>query len=348
MMNLLELLTRDTRLRRMASTHGGEYAGPCPFCGGRDRFRVWPNVPRPRYWCRGCGKNGDAIQYLRDHDGLSFREAQAQVGTTAHAGSEPRTRWSRREEWHDEPHFWPASRQEEPPETPSLSPDGSPSSTWQEAARKLCSVAQLALWTPFDRTALDYLHGRRLRDETIRQAQLGYWPRETYHFTQSWGFAQTEKQVWEPTGIIIPWLRKQTYWRVRIRSFTTNATYRYVQIRGSQNALYRSDTIRINAPVVMVEGEFDALTLAQEIDSSIAVVATGSTEGARSMTSLAQLATASRVLLAFDADAAGDRAAQWWLTRLDNAIRWRPFWSDPNALLQGGADLRYWVEAGLS
>src|SRR6059058_4170124 len=126
-MNLLELLTRDTRLRRMASTHGGEYAGPCPFCGGRDRFRVWPNAPRPRYWCRGCGKHGDAIQYLRDHDGLSFREAQAQVGT-AYKGPEQRTRWSRQEEWHDEPHFWPASHQEGQPETPSLSPDGSPSS----------------------------------------------------------------------------------------------------------------------------------------------------------------------------------------------------------------------------
>src|SRR5436305_15259018 len=55
-MNLLDLVTRDTRLRRMASTHGGEYAGPCPFCGGRDRFRVWPNMAHPRYWCRVCRK----------------------------------------------------------------------------------------------------------------------------------------------------------------------------------------------------------------------------------------------------------------------------------------------------
>ena len=346
MMNLLELLIRDIRLRRMASTHGGEYAGPCPFCGGRDRFRVWPNAPRPRYWCRGCGKHGDAIQYLRDHDGLSFREAQAQVGT-ANEGSEQRTRWSRQQEWHDEPHFWPASHQEGQPETPSLSPDGSPSSTWQKAARQFCALAQVALWTPFDRTALDYLRERGLRDETIRQARLGYWPRETYHPPQSWGFAQTEKHVWEPAGVIIPWSSNQTYWRVRIRSFTTGTTYRYVQIRGSQNTLYRADTIRTNTPVVMVEGEFDALTLAQEVGSRIAVVATGSTEGARSMTSLAQVATASRVLLAFDADAGGDRAAHWWLARLDNAQRWRPFWSDPNALLQAGANLCQWVEAGL-
>jgi DNA primase len=52
--DLLALLNRDTRLRRVASTNGGEWAGPCPWCGGTDRFRVWPYAARPRYWCRQC------------------------------------------------------------------------------------------------------------------------------------------------------------------------------------------------------------------------------------------------------------------------------------------------------
>jgi DNA primase len=41
-MNLVDLIGRDTTLRKVASTHGGEYAGSCPWCGGDDRFRVWP------------------------------------------------------------------------------------------------------------------------------------------------------------------------------------------------------------------------------------------------------------------------------------------------------------------
>ena len=57
-MNLVDLIGRDTTLRKVASTHGGEYAGPCPWCGGEDRFRVWPYADRPGYWCRQCGKNG--------------------------------------------------------------------------------------------------------------------------------------------------------------------------------------------------------------------------------------------------------------------------------------------------
>src|SRR4051812_37366100 len=77
---LLDLLSSDTTLRRVASTDGGEYGGPCPFCGGDDRFRVWPNADHPHYWCRACGRRGDAIQYLRDHDGLSFTDAARAMG----------------------------------------------------------------------------------------------------------------------------------------------------------------------------------------------------------------------------------------------------------------------------
>ena len=42
-MLILELLPQDgIHVKRVASTHGGEYTGPCPLCGGVDRFHVWP------------------------------------------------------------------------------------------------------------------------------------------------------------------------------------------------------------------------------------------------------------------------------------------------------------------
>jgi phage/plasmid primase-like uncharacterized protein len=42
-------------LKKVASTNGGEWAGPCPGCGGSDRFRVWPvdRGGRGSFWCRG-------------------------------------------------------------------------------------------------------------------------------------------------------------------------------------------------------------------------------------------------------------------------------------------------------
>jgi hypothetical protein len=57
------------KLRRQ----GRELVGPCPTCGGRDRFAV---SPTKQLWnCRGCSLGGDAIDLVRHVDGCSYREA---------------------------------------------------------------------------------------------------------------------------------------------------------------------------------------------------------------------------------------------------------------------------------
>ncbi len=92
MIDLLSLISRDTPLRRTSAHAGGEYSGPCPICRqgkgrpcGTDRFKVWPQVQRwaclgAKYGRSGCDRSGDAIQYLRERDGLSFREACDRLG----------------------------------------------------------------------------------------------------------------------------------------------------------------------------------------------------------------------------------------------------------------------------
>lgn len=80
---ILEIVQRDTPLKRTASTNGGEYHGPCVSCGGRDRFTLWPNEGQTgRYWCRQCGISGDGIDYLRKIKGLSFPAACAELKYT--------------------------------------------------------------------------------------------------------------------------------------------------------------------------------------------------------------------------------------------------------------------------
>ena len=64
--DILELLAGqpgERGLKRVASTNGGEWAGPCPLCGGEDRLRVWPNADRPGAWCRRCEASGDALSW---------------------------------------------------------------------------------------------------------------------------------------------------------------------------------------------------------------------------------------------------------------------------------------------
>ncbi len=50
------------------------------------------------------------------------------------------------------------------------------------------------------------------------------------------------------------------------------------------------------------------------------------------------------VLVAFDADPAGDKEAKWWLKCLPNARRLRPFLHDINEMLMDNWDIRAWIE----
>lgn len=326
-MNLVDLIGRDTTLRKVASTHGGEYAGPCPWCSGRDRFRVWPYADRPRYWCRQCNRNGDAIQYLKDYDRLSFPEACAHIGRPL--DMQPRS---------------------QPKQSPKLPPLATPpSDTWQARARAFIERCEEILWTPEGAQALDYLHRRGLLDDTIQAARLGYFPTERWEHPEAWGLAPEHKKIHLLQGIVFPWHVGSELWRVVFRRDDDNIPKdeRYKPIAGGGNTLYQVDTLRPNTPAMIVEGVLDALAVLQEAGDLIAVVAAGTTSG-RLERWIGRLDLASTVLIALDADHAGDTASDWWLKSLGpQARRWRPFWDDPAAMLQDGADLRTWVREGL-
>jgi len=142
--SFLSCLEKEIPLRKVAATHGGEYAGPCPFCGGKDRFRAWPE--QGKYWCRQCGAHGDAIDYLRRKHGMSFREAVRAVGGT----------------------LPPAGQQAA--QAPVTEKPSSPS--WSAAGERLAAECHEALAK--DKAALAWLHGRGLSDRTIAEFGLGF------------------------------------------------------------------------------------------------------------------------------------------------------------------------------
>jgi hypothetical protein len=122
---------------------------------------------------------------------------------------------------------------------------------------------------------------------------------------------------------------------------------RHYEVSGSANAVYRVDTVQANHPAGIVEAPLDALSLAQEAGDLLAVAAAGTSWG-RLERWIRQLALSSKVLLMFDADEGGEKAAAWWLQALGlRAKRWRPYWNDPNAMLQDRVDLRTWVREGV-
>jgi Toprim domain/CHC2 zinc finger len=65
------ILSLDLRLKKNGPH---ELAGPCPRCGGVDRFNV--NTTKGAWFCRGCdAKGGDGISLLMHVRGIAFREA---------------------------------------------------------------------------------------------------------------------------------------------------------------------------------------------------------------------------------------------------------------------------------
>lgn len=66
----------DEAARRGIKLRGGnERSGPCPACGGDDRFAI--NVKKQLWNCRGCQHGGDVIALVRHLDGVGFEDAVA-------------------------------------------------------------------------------------------------------------------------------------------------------------------------------------------------------------------------------------------------------------------------------
>lgn len=71
---------RDADLLLTARRHGAnlkragkEYVGPCPFCGGRDRFSI--NPVRSLWHCRGHGGGYNAVAMVQHIASMSFLQA---------------------------------------------------------------------------------------------------------------------------------------------------------------------------------------------------------------------------------------------------------------------------------
>lgn len=76
---------RGAGLRRV----GAELVGPCPACGGTDRFGI--NLRRQVFHCRGSGRGGDVIEMVQYLDACDFIAACTALAGEAPSGDRGRT-----------------------------------------------------------------------------------------------------------------------------------------------------------------------------------------------------------------------------------------------------------------
>jgi len=364
--DLLSLIRGDVRLKKVAATGGGEWAGPCPFCGGTekriaDRFRVWP--AKGRFWCRRCQRRGDAIDYVRERHSLGFGAALDRLGLEGRLDREASEAAGRSGAKNTEGEGASVGTGAVNAKTrgregailsawealplPRHEPLEPPSDAWQGRAIDFCSECIDRLWSKEGARVRAWLIEKRgLNEQTIMDGSLGYNPGERRDAPELWGFGADHKPVWLPRGITIPWVAAGHVWRVNIRR--PEGDPKYAAAAGSATALYRSNTLAPGWAAVLVEGELDALTIWQHAGGIISAVATGSTTAARRPRWLAPLAACDVVLVAFDSDEPGEEAAAYWLNILPKARRWRPYFGkDANGLATSGGDVAAWILDGL-
>lgn len=263
----------------------------CPFHG--DANPSFAVRPRERTWhCFGCGAHGDAVDLVRRlHPRLGFTEAVAYLtgGVTPSTPAAPRR---------------PAPA---PPPAPSGLPEGD--------ALALARDAEARLWGPDGGPALDYLRGRGLADATIRNARLGWTPGVSV--------PRSGGRAFRVSGIVLPWFDGGRLALVKVRQ-PEGREPRYAEAfrDPARVVCYPGpDAARAGLPLVVTEGEFDALLLGQELAGLASVVTLGSASSKPAGKALSVFLRCPHWHAAHDNDPAGELAASAWPSR---ARRTRP------------------------
>jgi len=327
------------QMTHVAGTSGGEWAGSCPFCGGRDRFRVWPDHPSGavggRFMCRACGRQGDGITFLRE-TGMSYAEACTALRV------EPRARAGQAG------HVPPARKAWEPRAATA------PKSAWLEGAARF--VRECSACMAPGSAGMTYAMSRGLTPDIVKRLGIGWNAADRFEDREAWGLPseinpKTGKlrKVWLPAGLVIPSRRKVGIVAVKVRRAAwtpEDERPKYVAIAGSVPGLILGSS---GLPVVVVESELDAILVWQEARDLVAALALGSASRKPDAAVTDFLRAAPMLLAALDNDEAGRAAWPWWPAHFPQAKPWPVHQGkDVGDLAKTPGLVRAWVMAGLS
>lgn len=370
MSTLLELVTRTVgRVAKVSSREGGEYHSPCPRCGGKDRFIVFPQQEGGKIaaqagvlgtWAcpRHCHSSGDAISFLTEFGGLSFRDACAELNIPLPDGEG------------DQPRPRRAYRKPPPPPQETLASYAPPSELWRAQATKLAlSAHERLLETP---PILGWLSRRGLPYGAVKTYRLGYLEAEdrrgTGLFRQRSAFGlpneirsgREVRSLWIPRGVTIPaWSDTTPPEALRIRIRRRNSD---LQDGDSKYLLVKQPDPPYSAPLVLppkgsiaalscwvvVEAELDAMAVHFACFGLVGAISVLTVRGKPDALTHARLQQSARILVALDYDHATPDGWVWWRDHYPQARLWPvPKGKDPGEAFALGIDLAAWIRAGL-
>ncbi len=334
-MNILELAEQEgTQLKKVAHTHGGEYAGRCLKCGGHDRCRFWPEQREGgTFYCRVCDKTGDCIEYLKFYREMPFHDACAFLKI------DPGNKRSV---------FNPNKPDWEPKEAVY------PNATWIKKTSVYVNWCQGQLFSDAGKDALSYLKKRGLFEETIKASHLGWNPKKVFRCKKDWGLTEEfndtgkPKTICFPDGWVIPFPQKV---KIRLQN-PRKEDPPYLPITGGYTgAVILGQNQKI---FLIVESELCGILLHQEIGDLAGIVILGSAYIRPDKRITEILQKAELLLIALDSEShkeqntGAKQSWNFWMKHFPNARRCPPVrGKDPGEMWENGVNLKLWVEVGI-
>lgn len=324
--DLLPLVEADVALKRS----GAWWIGPCPFCGGEDRFNLHSTHDGWRWFCRHCGdgRYHDAANYIMRRENLGYGEALKRMGA-------------------DQPNWRAADRRNA--ELLKASEERIPPATWQQRGRAYAEECRQNLWRPAGEKALAYLRGRGLTAMTIAKYQLGYNPTERDEPLEVWGL-EGDGKVHLERGITMPCIGigGLYYIKTRLPLPAGAKGKKYTQVRGGKLGLYGWGNMQGAWLAIMTEGEFDCMILDQLAGDLAAICTLGAANNSPATVNpelLRWVYRTDHVLACYDNDEAGRNGMLALQERLASVrmIHLPDEYHDINDAHLAGLDLADWV-----
>jgi DNA primase len=334
--DIVALISETVALKRS----GQRWTGLCPFHGEKTpSFSV--NAEEGRYYCFGCRASGDQITWVRETQHLDFIDALRQLADRAGI------------ELHDDAQAGPARKER------------------QEAMaamdRAVAWYHERLLTSPDARPARDYLRSRGIDGDLARQFKLGWAPDEWDALSASLklsdkvlsatglGFVNKRERrqdslrarvifpIFDPSGKaiavggrVLPTSVPRADGRVESKYKNSPETPIYSKRRTLYALNFAKDDVIKSGEIIVCEGYTDVIAFfSAGLPRAVATCGTAlGEEHFRLMRNFAK-----RIVLAYDADAAGQSAAasvyQWERQHeVDVAVAKLPKGSDPADLAQ--------------
>jgi DNA primase len=198
------------------------------------------------------------------------------------------------------------------------------------------------LWGGHGKRALHYLKEQRgLKETIILEARIGYIPGDY----REW---KTINGLTVPCGITIPWYADQKLLGIKVLRDAGQQRYQQVSGGNIKGCLYLADTIQPGLPLILTEGEFDALIVKQVANELVNVASIGSAANKRiNPRWFPKFISAPSILLRMVDDRAGQEAISQ-LSQLSQAVKCVqvPHGKDVNDfyLISGDAMIIQWIE----